>query len=330
MRLLSLTYVLAFVTFILWVKACETESVEKEVPEGPDPTAVFPDFISPNTKYIDTRIGLIPSIDRIAYRLSISGAVKNPGEFTLSELQALDLEKITLTTECIGNSINGPLLATAEWRGFSLIDFLENLGVADSAQTVKYISADGYFTYNTLEELREGDVLGALFMNDEDLPERYGYPLRIINPGLYGVRHPGWVTAIEVLAGGPEDFWSGSGWKSDSAMSIDSKIFFPPNRAQYTLGDTVKIGGAAFGARRIASVEVTPDDEASWIQTSIRQSLDQDHVWVFWECTFVPETKGSYVLRSRSTDSDGNIQPKVDKTPADGINSWPSIHIVVN
>ena len=311
------------------IKACETEAGEKEIPEGLDPEAVFPSFISPNDKYIDTRIGLIPSIDRLDYRLSISGAVKNPGLFTLADLLELDLEKITLTTECIGNSSNGPLLATAEWRGFNLYDFLDELGIADSAETVKYISDDGYFTYNTLEELREGDVMGALYMNDESIPERYGFPLRIIYPGYYGVRHPGWVTAIEVLASGPEDFWSGAGWKTDSAMTIDSKIFFPPNRAQYTLGDTVKIGGAAFGARRIASVEVTPDDEASWISTTIRQDIDQDHVWVFWECTFVPETKGSYTLRSRSTDSDGNVQAKVDSSPADGVSSWPSVKIEI-
>jgi DMSO/TMAO reductase YedYZ molybdopterin-dependent catalytic subunit len=311
------------------MNACETEAGEKEGPEGPDPLAVFPTFTSPNDMYIDTRIGLIPSIDADDYRLSISGAIKNPGLFSLADLYKLEQKKITLTTECIGNSSNGPLVATAEWRGFSLYDFLDTLGIADSATIVKYISDDGYFTYNTLEELRTGDVMGALYMNDEPLPERYGFPLRVIFPGYYGVRHPGWVTAIEVKGSGPEDFWSGAGWKSDSAMTIDSKIFFPLNRTQYTLGDTVKIGGAAFGARRIASVEVSPDDEASWIPTTIRSSLDHDHVWVFWECTFVPETAGSFTLRSRATDSDGNIQVKVDRTPADGVNSWPSVEIEV-
>lgn len=310
--------------------ACETEAGGKDFPEGPDPMAVFPSFISPNTKYIDTRIGLIPSIDQEDYRLSISGAIKNPGLFSLADLLKLEQKKITLTTECIGNSSNGPLLATAEWRGFSLYDFLEDLGIADSASTVKYISADGYFTYNTLEELRDGDVMAALYMNDEAIPERYGFPLRIIYPGFYGVRHPGWVTAIEVLASGPEDFWSGSGWKTDSAMTIDSKIFFPLNRARYTLGDTVKIGGAAFGARRIASVEVTLDDGTSWIPCTIRESLDQDHVWVFWETHFVPETSGDFFLRSRATDSDGNIQTKLDNKPLDGVNSWPSVKIVAS
>jgi hypothetical protein len=116
---------------------------------------------------------------------------------------------------------------------------------------------------------------------------------------------------------------------TDSAMTIDSQIFFPQNRTHYKLGDTVKIGGAGFGARRIASVEVTPDDGANWIPTTIRNSLDQDHVWVFWECTFVPETAGSFTLRSRATDSDGNIQGKVDNTPADGVNAWPSVKIEV-
>jgi DMSO/TMAO reductase YedYZ molybdopterin-dependent catalytic subunit len=314
---------------LLCMSACEHYTREKEDPEGPEAVEIFPGFINPNDGYIDTRIGLIPSIHGENYRLSISGAVRTPGVFSLDDLRGLDQVKMTLTTECIGNPGNGDLVGTAEWRGFRLFDLLETLGISDSAFTVKYTSADGYFTYNTLEEVEHGNVLGALYMNDEPLPERYGFPLRIIFPGYYGVRHPGWITAIEVLGSGPEDFWSGSGWKTDSAMSIDSKIFFPVSHSRYTLGDTVRIGGSAYGSRRISSVDVTLDNGESWMPATIRQSLDLDHVWVFWEAQFVPGSAGSYTLRSRATALDGRVQPKLDNTPLDGTSSWPSVTIEV-
>ena len=322
-------YGLILLASLISMSACEHYAGGKEDPDGPEPVEIFPSFINPNNAYIDTRIGLIPSIREEEYRLSISGAVRTPGTFSLEDLRELEQVKMTLTTECIGNPGNGSLVATAEWRGFRLYDLLETLGISDSATTVKYISADGYFTYNTLEEVEHGSVLGALYMNDEPLPERYGFPLRIIYPGYYGVRHPGWIEAIEVLGTGPEDFWSGSGWKTDSAMSIDSKIFFPLNHTRYTLGDTVKIGGAAYGARRIRSVDVTVDDGESWMPATIRQRLDQDHVWVFWEAHVVPESAGSFTLRSRATALDGRVQQKLDNTPLDGTSSWPSVGIEV-
>ncbi len=148
----------------------------------------------------------------------------------------------TLTVECIGNPANGDLLGTATWKGFSVYDLLKNLGIKDGASSVKYLCADGYFTFNTLEELQNREVLGALYMNGEHIPAKYGFPLRIIFPGYHGVRQPGWVVEIELLETGIEDYWSQTQmeiWNTDSSMDIDSKIFFPENNDTLTLGENV-------------------------------------------------------------------------------------------
>lgn len=309
---------------------CESRVLDKENPEGPEPETIFPDYITTNEKYFDTRINGIPTMDSEEYRLSISGMVENPALYTLEDLLGLDLVKRTLTIECIGNASNGSQIGTAEWRGFSLYELLESHEIQEGAKYVKYISADGYFTYNTLEELKNEEVLGAMYMNDEAIPIRYGFPLRIIFPGYYGVRQPGWITAIQVMETGPEDFWSGSGWKSDTSMTIDSKIFFPLSKTNFSMGDSIKIGGSAFGARRIASVDVSLDDGSTWIPANIRQSLDEDFVWVFWEASVFPASAGTFSIRSRATAEDGNVQPKLDNTPLDGTNSWPSVKITVS
>jgi hypothetical protein len=322
----SISMVLALATI-----GCESGIADREAPDSPGNQGIFPAFITPTEEYYDTKIGGIPSINGETYQLEISGAVDHPATFSLDELLAMELVKKTLTIECIGNSANGGLIGTAGWRGFRVYELLNSLGIKEGASTVKYISADGYFTYNTIEELKNRDVLGALYMNDESIPPLYGFPLRIIFPGYYGVRQPGWIVEIEVLESGPEDFWSGSGWKTDSSMAVDSRIFFPFNRATILQADSIRIGGAAYGARRISKVEVTLDEGNSWIPATIRQSQDEDYVWVFWEVHLaLPVNASNITIRSRATALDGSIQPRSDSDYLDGTNSWPSVSITVS
>lgn len=315
------------VVAIFILSSCTFEKLGRETPDNVE--AVFPEFITPNSEYFDTRIDGIPGIDGESYALKISGAVDHPATFSLPELKSLTLVKKTLTIECIGNTANGSLLGTAQWRGFRVYDLLESLGIQEGASTVKYISADGYFTYNTLDELQEKEVLGALYMNDASIPPLYGFPLRIIFPGYYGVRQPGWIVEMEVLKTGPEDFWSGSGWATNTPMSVDSKIFFPANNSSFNLGDSIRIGGAAFGARRISSVELTLDKGLTWIPATISRSLDQDHVWVFWEVIIAPQESGTLAISSRATSADGAVQPENDSDLLDGTNSWPVVRIEI-
>ena len=45
----------------------------------------------------------------------------------------------------------------------------------------------------------EPSTLVAYEMNGEPLPNRHGFPLRMIVPGLYGEKNPKWLTRIELL-----------------------------------------------------------------------------------------------------------------------------------
>ena len=320
---------LGIIVMVLFLNGCESEKLIDQTPDAPDQVIGFPEFITPTGKYFDTRIDGIPPIGAESYRLKVSGAIDNPASFTLEELGKLEMVKKTITIECIGNPANGGLIGTATWRGFKVYDLLASLGIDEKAATVKYICADGYYTYNTIEELQSAGVLGALYMNDHPIPPLFGFPLRIIFPGYYGVRHPGWIVEIEVLETGPEDFWIQSGWNTDSAMTIDSKIFFPSNYSKFSLGDSIKVGGAAFGSRRISSVELTIDNGNNWIPVSISQTLDQDYVWIFWEAYIKPQDAGIFTIRSRARDMDGRIQAESDNVYLDGTNSWPKVEISV-
>jgi DMSO/TMAO reductase YedYZ molybdopterin-dependent catalytic subunit len=309
--------------------SCERASEPDTQPEVSELRGDFPPFITPIESYFEYSIGHIPTLDSASYRLKITGALDNPGTFNLDELSKLEMEERILTIECIGNPVNGSLLGTARWKGFSLYELLRSLGIRDCARTVKYTSADGYYTYNTLPELKDAKVLGALYMNGEILPAKYGFPLRIIFPGYFGVRQPGWVVEVEVLESGPEDYWTETGWKTGSPMSIDSKIFFPYQNTTVPIGDSLRIGGAAFGARTIAAVDISLDNGRTWIPASIKEKLDADFTWVFWEVYIRPQVSGPMKIRSRATAGNGIIQPGEDSDVLDGFNSWPVLNLTV-
>lgn len=311
------------------LSSCESEKLPDTLPAVPDELLAFPSYITPADKYFKLSIGEVPLIDKESYRLKISGAVDRPASYTLRQLDSLEQNERTLTIECIGNRVNGSLLGNANWKGFSVIDLLEERGIKAGATSVKYISADGYYTYNTMEELQKAEIMGALYMNGEPIPNEFGFPLRIIFPGYYGVRQPGWIVEIEVLETGPEDYWARAGWDTDSAMSIDSKFFFPPQNTRFALGDSIIIGGAAYGSRRISAVDISLDEGLTWIPASIKKQVDQDYVWVFWELRLKPQSAGPLVIHSRATAQDGSTQPQIDNEGGDGFNSWPALKLSV-
>lgn len=289
----------------------------------------FPDFITKNEDYYITRIGSVPIIDSSTYRLKVSGQIDNPRNFTLSELQGLDLIEKTLTIECIGNLPRGPLLSTAVWRGFLMYEFLESLGLKDNATGVKYIAADGYYVSNTLDQLRDNGTLGALYMNGKILPPIQGFPLRIINPGSFGAKQPAWVIEIEVINRPLEDFWDYRGWDTSPPMDVDSTIFFPKNNVEIKVGVPLEIGGAAYGGTRISKIEFTVNNGTDWNQVNIIQSIDADHVWVFWKVLITFNTSGIFNFYSKATDIYNNTQPRNDPFKLDGSNNWPNLIINV-
>lgn len=289
----------------------------------------FPDFITKNKNYFTTRIGPIPEIDSSSYRLNVWGEINNPRNFNLYELQSLNLTERTLTTECIGNPPKGRLLSTAVWGGFLIYDFLESLGLKANATGVRYKAADGYYVSNTLDQLRDNGTLGALYMNGEILPPVQGFPLRIVNPGSFGAKQPAWVIEMEVIDRPLEDFWDDRGWDTSPPMDVDSTIFFPNGLVHAKVGVPLEIGGAAFGGTRISKVEFTIDGGATWDQANIVESIDADHVWVFWKAVITFNITDNLLFHSKATDIYNNTQPFNDPVGLDGTNSWPSLLIKV-
>lgn len=289
----------------------------------------FPDFYTKTEDYFITRIGAVPEIDENIYELKITGCIENPRNYTLSELQTLPLIHFPLTIETIGNPYFGLLVSTANWTGFSVFALLSSLGITSNATGVKYYAADGYYATHTMGQLMNNTVIGAIYINNQTLPPIQGFPLRIINPGYYGAKQPAWVTEIEVIDMPLNDYWDDRGWDTSPRMHIDSKIFFPANYISVRDGNSIFIGGTAYGGRRVLKVEYTLNNGFDWYPAEIIKSIDVDYVWVFWLIKISMSGRGLKTLHMRATDIYNRTQPRIDPTKRDGENSWPYLNIQV-
>ena len=304
-------------------------AVAAALPGLPQNADRFPPFITPNADYFITRLGVLPEIEPASYRLEIKGLVQTPKAFTLEELYALPMTEIPLTVECIGNGAGGALVSTAVWKGVRLDDLLRPLGVSERATGIRYAAADDYYASHTMAQVRENGVLVALFMNGEPLPRLHGFPVRILNPGYYGVKQPAWITSIEVIDKPVKDYWEDNGWDCSPPMPADSVFFFPKDRSAVKRNQPVKFGGAAFGGTRVARVELTIDGGKTWTEAAIVKKMDADNVWVFWEAELVFPAAKDYLVRARATDVRGRSQPENDSDFADGTDEWPALRLRV-
>ena len=95
---------------------------------------------------------------------------------------------------CISNGLDAGLISNAVWKGLPLRDLLDQAGVLSGAARVRLHGVDNYTDTIPLEKAMEPTTLLAYEMNGAPLPDRHGYPLRVIVPGYFGEKNVKWLT----------------------------------------------------------------------------------------------------------------------------------------
>ncbi|HEX6483777.1 MAG TPA: molybdopterin-dependent oxidoreductase [Ktedonobacteraceae bacterium] len=131
-------------------------------------------------------------IDDQMWRLSISGAVATPREFSYDELVAAG-DTLGATLDCTGG-----FFSTQRWRGIRIGRLLDQVAIHTNARYVSFISVTGYRWSLPLEEARK--ALLATHIDEEPLSHEHGFPLRLVAPGRRGFEWVKWITRIEVLS----------------------------------------------------------------------------------------------------------------------------------
>ena len=185
------------------------------------------DWVTPTPQFYIRSHGPNPTVVADQFKVSISGMVEKPREFSIQELiEKFPKSSVTCTVSCAGirryefireKAIKGVAwqegpIGNAVWSGVRLADVLKAAGIQSEAKHIWFEGADeiadGKATFPfggsvPMSKLLEEDekipgVLLATHMNGEPLLPDHGFPIRTIVPGYIGARSVKWLRKIVV------------------------------------------------------------------------------------------------------------------------------------
>lgn len=285
--------------------------------------------ITPNEEFYVTSYRSPPTIRVRDWSLAIKGLVERPYTLSYQELIGRPSVLQIMTLECVGNTVAGEFIGTAEWEGLVLHHLLEEAGASQAAVDVVFRAADGYSDSIPMARAMAGDVLIAHRMNGVPLPAGHGFPARAIVPGHYGMKSVQWLTEINVVGHDYKGYYAQKGWTEDAVVKTTSRIDVPGHGSTIQgLRQTVQ--GLAFaGTRGIRQVELSTDGGETWAEAVLGAPLSGAS-WVLWHYDWTVPKPGYYTLLVRAMDGGGRLQTSVEQDPApDGATGWHAVTVIV-
>jgi len=290
----------------------------------PAPLTPTEDFYIVSKNFFD------PSVSVPDWRLTIEGQVERPRSYTYEELRARPAMKRVTTLECISNPVGGNYISTGEWTGFPLRDLLAEAGLLPGVVDIVLHAADDYADSIPLVAALDPDTLLAYDLNGAPLPESHGYPLRLIVPGIFGMKNVKWITRIEAVDRDFQGYWQERGWSDIATVQTMSRIDVPASNRTLVAGQPTLIAGIAFaGDRGISKVEVSTDDGETWAPATLDEPLSP-LTWVLWRYEWTPIRPGRYHLVVRAYDGQGQVQDAKERPPLpDGATGYHTVSVRV-
>lgn len=182
-------------------------------------------------------------------------------------------------------------------------------------------------------------------MNDETLLPEYGFPVRVVVPGVAGARWVKWLDRITVQTEESPNFYQqhdyrvlppeANTWEvaekywstvpSIQEMPVNSVIACPDD------GDTVKLSSdgcievkgyaVPTGSQGpVVRVEVSTDGGKSWADAEIQDDKPQSKwSWTLWKVRAKADKGQDKTIYCRATDAGGNTQPEFSQWNIRGV-----------
>jgi DMSO/TMAO reductase YedYZ molybdopterin-dependent catalytic subunit len=152
-----------------------------------------------------------PGVDLDAWTLTVEGQVAHPGQYRLSQIQALP--KITQNTRHV--CVEG-WDAIGNFAGARISDFLRSVGADPAARFLEFECADDYYESLDMASALHPQSLLCYEMYGKPLDRGHGAPLRLQTPIKLGYKQVKYVTKIRVtnVLSGQTGYWEdqGYGW----------------------------------------------------------------------------------------------------------------------
>ena len=301
-------------------------------------------WITPNHLFYVRNHLNSPVLSPNTWELSIDGEVDNPLIYTYDDLNKMPQKSLFVTLECSGNkrSLYSPptpgeqwefgAIGNAKWTGVPLADLLNEASLKETAVEILFRGSDigqrpdlpGQFQFERslpIDKALAAETLIVLQMNDQPLPQKHGFPLRLLVPGWYGMASVKWleqITALKTPFKGPfqaidyvylpqeNDYPNAT---PVTEIKINSMITQPSPGLQIPKGFYTIRGMAWAGKNMIIQVDVSTDGGATWSKAKLTSPEHEKFNWTLWEYVWSIKLPGKHTILSRAVDSQGNIQP---------------------
>ena len=178
-----------------------------------DPTGLTNLLPLGNQFRIYTVTGSVPTPDPATYRLSVTGLVERPQQYSLTDLAALPQTDMVRDFQCV----TGWRVPKVPWSGVRLSDMLARAGVQSSAKALRFVSFDGTYTESlTLDQAQNPDMLIALKMLGGPVSHEHGGPVRLYAAPMYGYKSIKWLSEIQVVDAVHPGYWENYGYDIDA------------------------------------------------------------------------------------------------------------------
>ena len=149
----------------------------------------------------------VEQVDGEAWRLELSGLIADKKPWTLPQLRALPQQTQVTRHICVEG-----WSAIGKWGGVPFSHFLKRVGADTTARYIGFQCADDYFTSIDMATALHPQTIMALTYDGEELPPKYGYPMKLRMPTKLGYKNPKHIQAIFVTNTYPGGYWENQGY----------------------------------------------------------------------------------------------------------------------
>jgi len=155
----------------------------------------------------------VPDIDEERYRLIVDGLIENMRPWTLEQLYALPQDTQITRLICVEG-----WSAIGKWTGVPLREFLKRIGADLTAKYVHFTCAEGYSSSIDMPTALHPQTQMTFKFDDQILPNKFGFPLRIRIPTKLGFKNPKHVIGLAVLNHYTGGYWEDRGYNWFSGL----------------------------------------------------------------------------------------------------------------
>lgn len=149
---------------------------------------------------------------REAWTIQVEGLVERPFELTPLVLRQLPPASLVADFHCV----EGWGVQDVRWEGVRLADVLRHAGVLPEGRFVTFQTLGGIYTDSlALDQAAHPDTLLATHINGSRLPDRQGFPVRLVVPFMFGYKSVKWVSRLTLEVRRHVGFWERRGWQLD-------------------------------------------------------------------------------------------------------------------